>query len=594
MDDGPAKYGFWTIVLLFSLAAILFQLGAHFTNYTDYIGADPDDSMRLVEVRDFLNGQSWFDLRQYRLGPDGGTLMHWSRLIDLPVAALISLFRLFLPPQAAEAAAALVWPPLLLVPLMAATALAGFRIGGRHAMLMALGLVVLFTAAIIRFRPGALDHHNVQMVLAIFVAAMLIDPLARASNFIAAALASGIALQIGAETTPLMAVAAMTVAVLWAWHGPRYQRAAAGFGFAFALATGLLFLGTTPPRLYSMVTCDTLSIGFFALAAAGGVGLGLAAALLSRRDIVTRFAALVGVGAVVLVLARVIAPQCLGNPLDQLDPLLKTMWLGSITEAQSIVAEMKVDPATAGGFYAVGLIAMAVCIFRIRRGQQALPHAILLALIGISWAITAVQVRGMMFANLLSFIPLAALVADLRDIYRARQNDLRAAAAFVFSALASIPSVWTFSGVMVAEAGSAIAGTPSKDDADVKDACTSQAHLRALAPLPVGRILATPNPGSLLLRFTPHSVLTANYHRNQSGMVAALETAMAEPGEAMDMLHREKIAYILLCNDDPQIGLIKTKAPTGLFSRLVNGEIPEFLEPIPLAGEKGMRLFRVL
>ena len=359
MDSASARYGFWTIVAFFSLAAILFQLGAHFTNYTDYIGADPDDSMRLVEVRDFLNGQSWFDLRQYRLGPDGGTLMHWSRLIDLPIATLIAFFRLFLSPQAAEAAAALVWPPLLLIPLMAATALAGFRIGGRHAMLMALGLVVLFTAAIIRFRPGALDHHNVQMVLAIFVAAMLIDPLARASNFVAAALASGVALQIGAETTPLMAVAAMTVSVLWTWYGPRYQRAAIGFGFALALATGLLFFGTTPPRLYSMVTCDTLSIGFFSLAAAGGIGLGIAASLLSRQGVVFRFAALLGVGAAVLVLARVIAPQCLGNPLDQLDPLLKTMWLGSITEAQSIIAEMKVEPATAGGFYAVGLIAIA-------------------------------------------------------------------------------------------------------------------------------------------------------------------------------------------------------------------------------------------
>ena len=112
MDGQPARYGFWSIVMIASLAAILFQIGAHFTNYADYIGPDPDDSMRLVEVRDFLNGQSWFDLRQYRLGLDGGTLMHWSRLIDLPIAALIAFFRLFLSPEAAEAAAALVWPHL--------------------------------------------------------------------------------------------------------------------------------------------------------------------------------------------------------------------------------------------------------------------------------------------------------------------------------------------------------------------------------------------------------------------------------------------------------------------------------------------------
>ena len=35
-----------------------------------------DDLLRLVEVRDLLAGQSWFDLTQYRLGLDGGTVMH--------------------------------------------------------------------------------------------------------------------------------------------------------------------------------------------------------------------------------------------------------------------------------------------------------------------------------------------------------------------------------------------------------------------------------------------------------------------------------------------------------------------------------------
>ncbi len=43
-----------------------------------------DDAMRLVEVRDFMAGQSWFDLTQYRLDPPNGVVTHWSRLIDLP------------------------------------------------------------------------------------------------------------------------------------------------------------------------------------------------------------------------------------------------------------------------------------------------------------------------------------------------------------------------------------------------------------------------------------------------------------------------------------------------------------------------------
>src|SRR3954452_14790108 len=41
---------------------------------------DTDDAMRLVQVRDLLAGQSWFDLTATRLDPPG-TLMHWSRVV---------------------------------------------------------------------------------------------------------------------------------------------------------------------------------------------------------------------------------------------------------------------------------------------------------------------------------------------------------------------------------------------------------------------------------------------------------------------------------------------------------------------------------
>src|SRR3546814_9878226 len=35
------------------------------------------------------------DLRQYRLNPPGGFDIHWSRLVDLPIAGLILLFKPF-------------------------------------------------------------------------------------------------------------------------------------------------------------------------------------------------------------------------------------------------------------------------------------------------------------------------------------------------------------------------------------------------------------------------------------------------------------------------------------------------------------------
>ena len=84
------------------------------------IGPDGDDVMRLVQVRDLLQGQSWFDLTQSRLGPEGGTLMHWSRLVDLPIAAIAALFTPFLGQDAALGLAFTFWPLISVLMVTAA------------------------------------------------------------------------------------------------------------------------------------------------------------------------------------------------------------------------------------------------------------------------------------------------------------------------------------------------------------------------------------------------------------------------------------------------------------------------------------------
>jgi hypothetical protein len=587
--------GFWTMIVLFSLAAIVFQIGAHIVNFQDYVGPDPDDSMRLVEVRDFLAGQSWFDLTQYRLGLDGGTLMHWSRVIDLPIAALITFFSLFLSRETAEAAALIVWPSLLVFPLMVSAALAAQRTGGDKAVPIALGLTVLFLAAIIRFRPGNIDHHNVQLVLTGLIAAMLLDPQRRASNFAIAGIASAFALAIGVETTPYIAVAAVVVAGLWAYGGEIYRRAAIGFGLTFAGSTGALFIATTPAHLLTAVTCDSLSFGFFALTAVGGSLFAVIALVASGFGRELRFASLAVAGAAMAGLAVLIMPECLRSPYAILDPLLITMWLGNVTEAQSILSELATSPETVGGFYAVGIIALAVSAFRIVRREKLVTYSVLFVLIGTCWAVSAFQVRGMIFANFLAFIPLSALIADLRALYLTRQKDSRAALAFITTALASLPSVWMIAGVTALDAGQAVAGIHKPvDNSATEKACITADSVRPLNKFARGRILSTANPGSLLLRFTPHSVLTANYHRNQRGMLEALHISMATPDAAKSMLKADGITLVVFCKDDPQIGLIEARSADGFFAELNAGKVPDYLEPVKSSDPGRLKIFRVL
>ncbi len=203
-------------------------------------------------------------------------------------------------------------------------------------MFAAIPLTVLFVLQVHRFEPGGIDHHNVQMALIAIVAAALVDPLHRASSYALAALAAAMALAVGAETTPLLGVAAIIVAVRWAVLGKPYAAAASSFGLLFALFTGAAYVATVPRVLYTTVTCDNLSFGFLTLTVYGGVALFAASTLASRAPLAVRFAilALIGVGAAGLTLT--VMPQCLQNPLSGLDPLLKEIWLDRVTEAQSV------------------------------------------------------------------------------------------------------------------------------------------------------------------------------------------------------------------------------------------------------------------
>ena len=581
-------------VLLAFAALIVVTAAMHFASYVDYVGADNDDVMRLVEVRDLLAGQGWFDLMQYRLGLDGGTLMHWSRLIDLPIANLIMFFSLFMNPVMAEASALFVWPLLTTLPIFYALGVGGGVLAGMQGRLMALALAFLFVLGINRFQPGSIDHHNVQLGLIATIAACLILPGRPPLAHAIAGAAAAIAIAIGAETTPHVLVAALIVAVQWLWLGNAMKAAAAAFALAMAAALTAVFFLTVSPAHYGLVACDALSTGFYSLGVIGAGSFFLAVSVASGQSIAYRMTALGLAGAATLSATLVIAPQCLGNPLGNLDPLLVSMWLSNVTEAQPVWAQVSAEPWTAGGFYLVPVLAMVLCARRIYQRRNAHAYGVLLALLAVSWAIALVQVRGAVFGNLLSAIPMAALVAEMRSRANADQKDLRKGLVFAGSALASVPFVWALSGALLSMAvnkvsGEEVGSLPTQEE----KICTDAAAMQALAREPAGVVAGPSNLGAHILRFTPHSVLSAPYHRNQGGMLTELHAAMAPPKDAVKFLRGAGVTVVAFCRTDPQVGTVKAVAPDGFYAQLSKGIVPDWLEPVPGTRDQPLQLFRV-
>lgn len=591
-----SRYGlsllFYAVVTISALA-LLNLPGAN-----DYVGTDNDDVMRLVVVRDLLAGQGWFDNVQHRLGLGGGTSMHWSRLIDLPIAALITSFRQFLPETAAEAAALVVWPLSLTIPLLAMMGLAGRRIGGPQVMQIAFAMTAILVVTSNRFLPGAIDHHNVQFVLVATMAAMLVDADYKPWSFALAGTAAALAIAIGAETTPIVAVVCLLVAVLWAWHGREFAAAARAFALAIAIGVTVFFFATVPPSRYGEVTCDSLSVGYYGITAAGGAVLFLSALLISgaRREL--RFAVLAGDGAIVAMTALVLAPQCLRNPLADLDPLLVKLWLSNVIEAQSVLSELRSEPGTFGGFYAVGFFALIVCLSRIMMRDRVELHVILLTLVAAAWGIALIQVRGAVFANLLAILPLALLISELRRHAHADPENMSVGFFFLGSGLMAVPSVWAFVGVLATEGTDGVAdrlrsgGSKQTEIAAAAD-CESRRAIAPMVNLPATTVVAPSDSGSDILRFTAHRVISAPYHRNQGGMLTELHIGLATPNEAVAFLRGAKVGMIAYCPGNAQTKRLAAMKPDGLYAALGRGEIPPYLVALPHAEGSGFQLYRV-
>ncbi|ASY65052.1 hypothetical protein SJ05684_c36390 [Sinorhizobium sojae CCBAU 05684] len=577
-------------VLGYGLSVVVFLCGK-MIRAADYVGRDNDDVMRLVQVRDLLAGQSWFDLTQVRLGLDGGTLMHWSRLIDLPIAALITLFKPFAGAESAEAMALAVWPMILVLPLMAAMGLAGRRAGGPQCMHFCLFFTAIFVVTSNRFQAGSIDHHNVQLVLAAVMIAMLVDRQYRAESFAIAGVAAALAIAIGAETTPFVAVICLLVAVLWACEGQRFAAAATAFGAALATTVSAAFFLTVPPHLYAAVTCDSLSLAFFSLSALGGGLLAVSALAASRLGRFGRLLVLGLNGVITAGFALGIAPQCLKNPLDDLDPLLWELWLDNVTEAQSFLALARQGSGGLGAFYFSGFFALAICAWRIRRRDRVALHLILGSLVLVTWCIALMQVRGAVFSNLIAILPASLLLVDLRTNSMRERRRALASLIYAVAVLVSVPAVWALAGELATNGAADLAG--NGDRRQGWGLCTSAEAMTDLRQLPPTLVVDPSNMGASILRFTEHRALSAPYHRNPEGMLTELRIGLAAPEEAAHMLRRLGNPVIAFCAKDPQTRLVIEKAHDGLYSQLNAGKVPDFLDALPVTPGTGLKLFRL-
>ncbi|MEG8044150.1 hypothetical protein QP164_16255 [Sphingomonas sp. LR59] len=563
----PTVLGGWTlaaIVLCLAFAGAIATLRF----------PDPDDAMRLLEVRDWLGGQSWWDVGQHRLN-GGDFAMHWSRLVDLPIAAAMLVLDPFFSTNAANRIAMTVVPLVTLLALMALAANLTRRVSDVERAKLALLLAPLSIPIVYQMRPLRIDHHGWQVVLAMAATTLLLGR-ATTRNGVLAGLALATLVTISLEGLPIAVAITAVAALAWAWQPERRDvlRALAATFFAAALA---LHVATRGPGLFAPV-CDAMSPAWLAVLGVAALSL-VAVTFVGTQALLVRLAALVGGGAVTIAALLILAPACLRGPFATLDPLVYRLWYLNVAEGMPIWQQEPAWALMTIGFPVVGLVG-SIAAWSRSTGALRTRWTILLAILGAGFVLTLFVMRAGATANALA-IPGGAWLL-LAMLERARQIG-----PVILRTLATAGALIAVSpDLLVGAVFAALPAQPSTHHAvpGARVSCDGAADVRALAQLPPEILFAPIDVSPEIIATTRHRAIAGGYHRNSAALHTVMAAFMGAPETARATIVASHAGYLVACPGLFEMDIYRDEAPRGLWARLERGERFAWLTPVPIAG----------
>ena len=576
-----ARWGVFAVWLL--VAAVLIALNR--SRIAGGLTADGDDYMRLLEVRDWLAGQSWWDVSQHRLNPPVGGLMHWSRLVDLPIALLLAPLTPLLGARGAEAVAVTVVPLVTLGILMGIVAGIARRLFPSAAAPVIAALLVATTGAVtVQMFPTRIDHHGWQIVCAAAALAALLNPRPLRSG-VGAGLAIALWLNISIEGLPFAVAAAGALGLRWLIAPEEEGARFAALLVALAGGSALLFLATHAPSAWSLRWCDAITPAHIFVFTAAAGGSALLVRFASSRSLAVRLGLLAVLGAVCATGFLSIAPGCAANPFGRLDPLVHDLWYVNVPEGLPVWRQ---SPMVAINLLFFPLVGLAGCALAWCSAEMPVARRDWLTIAILLLATLAVS---MLLRRAAGVAHVVAIPGALAIIERLRVRVARFASpvtrSFGLFAAVCIPSPLT------PIYASALLPAPPPGLATGLADCDVRCSLAEVEALPPAEFLTTLDVGPPILALTHHSVLAAGYHRNDRPMADLIRAFTGGDAAAHAIVRRHRIGYVMIQPQSGEAQLYATIAPAGLMAALRHGRAPAWLEPVAL-GRSEFRLWRVI
>jgi hypothetical protein len=552
---------------------------------------DTDDNMRLMQVRGLLAGQGWYDLRQYRLDPAmGGFDIHWSRIVDLPIAALILLLKPFIGIAAAEKWACGLAPLIPLAVTMTGLSLIVRRLVAPQAWLLAMVILMGCTSTILMYAPMRIDHHGWQLACLALTVAGLADT-RRARGGATVGLSSALSLTIGLEMLPYCAMAGAIIALRWVWDSSDARRMQV-YGLSLAGGTGLGF-ALFASNANQAMRCDALTPVWLTVMIAAGTLL-FALTLLNPGNRWVRLALTAAAGGAIVAGFVLLFPQCLGRPEQVSDELART-WLNNVREAKPIYQHSFKTGFPIAALPVIGIIGALIATWRARRTEAAVAWAAIALFTAFAAAMLLWQIRAGPAAQMLSVPGATALAWLVIPWFLGRSSVLLR----VFgSVLAFLIVSGLFAGLVLPwlpDGGKAGKGGKSAPDrvAQANAACARMTSLLPLNAIPKAILFTHVDMGPRLITITHHDGIAGPYHRNGDAILA-VHHAFSGPARGfrpIAALH--KAQYLLICPNMAETTVYRARSPNGFYAQLHRGQVPNWLEPVALPAKSPFRLWRI-
>ena len=544
----------------------------------------PDGPMRLLSVTDLLQGQPWFDTVQYRVMPPDGLDLHWSRLIDGAIAALILVFGVILSPEAARIAAIVVWPTLLLfafIAIIGATAKAHFTPKTASFAIFA-GAFSPFTYGIF-FSPGALDHHNVQMVCMVALFWALAGEGRDMRHGLIGGAVAALSLAVGLEAVPFIALVMLLLLLRYLRGTPGADARMSAFGFSLGVAAPLFFVLQTGRQQWSDLHCDELAPPVLAITTAAAV-LGVLlprVASTGRPAWIRLLASAMGLILAGAVLAPLLQP-CMIGPYSNVPVEVRQFVIANNTENYSILSYFLNAPEE-GITYTLPFVILLALLISSIKGDLPGRDVRLLLVVFFVMALLGGVVQLRLLTSGFALLPLAfgVVAADFIAMrLRGARYLLRLALIFtlIFTPLVAKAMVAPFRQTTTA------AAAPS---GPIDFNCLKGNTVVPLAALEPAIIFTPLNLGPKVLQYTDHSVTGASYHRSPDAMVNGMVRYLGTRAEMEQAVAASAARYIIACR-----GQIYG-SPESIGSQLATSMAIEGLRELSRPSEP-IRIFEVL